>query len=138
MTDANTDLLSFVPTSSFPIGQEVDPSAFRETLLDVHEQLLISQLATVRKLRSHSGAPDADSAPLIRGKPKRKGRSHLDMAFDILTAAGTPLHASEIIAKVSAAFGVNIDSESLVSALSKRVARKDRFTRTARNTFALL
>lgn len=60
------------------------------------------------------------------------------MAFDILTAAGTPLHASEIIAKVSAAFGVNIDSESLVSALSKRVARKDRFTRTARNTFALL
>ena len=127
-----------MPTPSFPIGQEVNPSAFRETLLEFHEQLLTSQLATVRKLRSHSGAPDADSAPLTRGKPKRKGRSHIDLAFDILTAADVPLHASEIIAKVSAAFGVHIDSESLVSALSKRVARKDRFTRTGRNTFALL
>lgn len=78
------------------------------------------------------------SVLLTHGKPKRRGRSHIDMTFDILTAAGTPLHASEIIARVSATFGVNIDSESLVSALSKRVARKDRFTRTARNTFALL
>lgn len=127
-----------MPTSSIPIGQEVNPSALRETLLDFHEQMLISQLSAVRKLRSQPGSPHADAAPLPQGKLKRKGRSHLDMAFDILTAAGTPLHASEIIAKVSAAFGVNIDSESLVSALSKRVARKDRFTRTARNTFALL
>jgi ribose 5-phosphate isomerase len=60
------------------------------------------------------------------------------MAFDILKAAGAPLHASEIISRIAASFGVVIDSESLVSALSKRVARKDRFTRTARNTFALL
>ena len=123
-----------MPTSSIPIGQEVNPSALRETLLELHEQMLISQLSAVRKLRS----PHADAAPRPHGKLIRKGRSHLDMALDILTAAGTPLHASEIIARVSSAFGVNIDSESLVSALSKRVARKDRFTRTARNTFALL
>ena len=131
-----------MPTSSIPIGQEVNPSALRETLLEIHEQLLISQLATVRKLRSHPSShpssPDADSALRTPSKPKRRGRSHIDMTFDILTAAGTPLHLSDILARISASFGVNIDSESLVSALSKRVARKDRFTRTARNTFALL
>ena len=127
-----------MPTSSIPIGQEVNPSALRETLLEIHEKILVSQLATVRKLRSHPSSPDTDSVLLTRSKSTRKGRSHIDMVFDILTSAGTPLHVSEIISRVSSTFGVIIDSESLVSALSKRVARKDRFTRTARNTFALL
>jgi predicted transcriptional regulator len=121
--------------STSPLGQEGLPSALRETILEIHEKILISQLTAVRKLRSHPGFPDAGSG---QGKQKRKGRSQIDLTFDILKSAGTPLHASEIISRVSAAYGVNIDSESLVSALSKRVARKDRFTRTARNTFALL
>ena len=60
------------------------------------------------------------------------------MAYDILKSAGTPLHLSEIIARVHAAFGVTIDRESLASSLSKKVARKDRFRRLARNTFACL
>ena len=56
----------------------------------------------------------------------------------MLTSAASPLHVAEIIARIAKASGRLIDSESLVSALSKRVARKDRFRRTARNTFALL
>jgi len=34
--------------------------------------------------------------------------------------------------------GVTLDRESIVSALTKRVARKDRFARTAPNTFSVL
>jgi hypothetical protein len=61
------------------------------------------------------------------------------MANDILrSAAPAPLHISELIERIQARFGVAIDRESLVSALSKRVARKDRFSRTAPNTFAAL
>lgn len=125
-------------TSSIPIEQEVNPSDFRHALLEIYEQMLISQLVAVRHLRSRPSSPDEGSASPTGGKPKQRGRSQIDMVFDILTSAATPLHVSEIIARVSSTFGVNIDSESLVSALSKRVARKDRFTRTARNTFALL
>jgi hypothetical protein len=125
-------------TSTSSIGQELHTSALRDALLEIHEQVLSAQLTAVRKLRSSSGSAVPTAAVSPQGKPKRIGRSHLDMAFDILKSAGAPLHASVIIARISASFGVVIDSESLVSALSKRVARKDRFTRTARNTFALL
>lgn len=34
-------------------------------------------------------------------------------------------------------FGVKLERESLVSALSKKVMKKDRFIRTGKNTFAL-
>jgi hypothetical protein len=34
-------------------------------------------------------------------------------------------------------FELQVDRESLVSALTKRVARADRFVRTDKNTFAL-
>ena len=36
-----------------------------------------------------------------------------------------------------ARFSRAVDRESLVSALSKKIARGDRFVRTAKNTFAL-
>ena len=59
------------------------------------------------------------------------------MAFDILKRARSPLHVSEILARIYATFHVTVDRESLVSSLSKKVARGDRFLRTAQNTFAL-
>jgi hypothetical protein len=59
------------------------------------------------------------------------------MAYDILAKARAPLHVSELIARIQTAFGVGIDRESLVSSLSKKIARGDRFVRTAKNTFAL-
>jgi hypothetical protein len=59
------------------------------------------------------------------------------MAFDVLRKARSPLHVSELLDRIHAAFGVTIDRESLVSSLSKKVARQDRFLRTGKNTFAL-
>lgn len=60
------------------------------------------------------------------------------MAYDILKRARAPLHVSEILSRIRSSFGVAIDRESLVSSLSKKVARRDRFARTAKNTFGLL
>jgi hypothetical protein len=59
------------------------------------------------------------------------------MAFDILKKARGPLHVAEILTRIHATFGVTVDRESLVSSLTKKVARADRFVRTAKNTFGL-
>jgi len=59
------------------------------------------------------------------------------MAFDILKKARSPLHVSEILTRIQSQFGVAVDRESLVSSLSKKVARSDRFLRPEKNTFAL-
>ena len=49
----------------------------------------------------------------------------------------SPLHVSELLDRIHATFGVSVDRESLVSSLTKKVARQDRFLRTEKNTFAL-
>ncbi len=68
--------------------------------------------------------------------------SQVDMAHDILAGAERPLHIAvgrrlELIEGIQARFSRAVDRESLVSALSKKIARGDRFVRTAKNTFAL-
>jgi hypothetical protein len=59
------------------------------------------------------------------------------MAYDILKRARAPLHVSELLTRIHSAFHVTVDRESLVSSLSKKIARGDRFIRTQKNTFAL-
>jgi DNA-directed RNA polymerase delta subunit len=63
--------------------------------------------------------------------------SQVDMAYNILQAAGKPLHISEILQKIEKTFGKQLDRESVVSSLVKKVRRQDRFVRTDRNVFAL-
>jgi len=64
--------------------------------------------------------------------------SQVDMAYDILRRAKTPLHVSEIIARIEQIHGPHVDRESLVSALVKKVQRQDRFVRTDKNVFGLI
>jgi len=59
------------------------------------------------------------------------------MAYDILKKARAPLHVSELLARIHSTFHVTVDRESLVSSLTKKVARGDRFLRTDKNTFGL-
>lgn len=98
-----------------------------EWFLSFYESLFLAQLRTVRQLKSP--------------KPKRtkrmedKSMSNMDMAIDILRRAQRPLHVSEIIAQVKAKHGVALDRESLVSALVKKVHRRQGLSRTAPNTF---
>jgi hypothetical protein len=101
----------------------------KDLILSTFEASLEAQLRAVRRLRQ--GEPDA-TAPR-----RRKGLSQVDMAFDILKKAHSPLHISHILERIQTQFGVRVDRESLVSSLTKKVARSDRFLRPEKNTFAL-
>jgi hypothetical protein len=101
----------------------------KDVVLSAFEVSLEAQLRAIRRLR-HGQTEGAQVRP-------RKGRSQVDMAYDILKRVCTPLHVSEIIDRIQTQFGVAVDRESLVSSLSKKVARQDRFLRPEKNTFSL-
>jgi hypothetical protein len=102
----------------------------KDIILSAFEASLEAQWRAVRRLRR-------GPAEGARARPK-KGRSQVDMAYDILKKAGAPLHVSELLARLHSTFHVTVDRESLVSSLTKKVARGDRFLRTGKNTFGLL
>ena len=101
----------------------------KDLILSVFEASLEAQLRAVRRLRQGQPSP---SEPR-----RRKGLSQVDMAFDILKKARAPLHVGQILERIQSQFGVSVDRESLVSSLTKKVARSDRFLRPEKNTFAL-
>ena len=101
----------------------------KDTILSAFEASLEAQLRAIRRLRQGQSEE-------ARPRPK-KGRSQVDMAYDILKRARNPLHVSEMIDRIQTQFSVAVDRESLVSSLSKKVARQDRFLRPEKNTFSL-
>jgi len=101
----------------------------KDFILSAFEASLEAQLRAVRRLRQGDQA---------LAEPRRRASlSQVDMAFDILKKARSPLHVTEILARIQSSFGVAVDRESLVSSLTKKVARGDRFLRTEKNTFGL-
>ena len=105
------------------------PDDVKDTILTVVEASLEAQLRAVRRLRR--GEPTG-------GRARRpKGLSQVDMAYDVLKKARGPLHIAEVLVRIQTTFGVAVDRESLVSSLTKKVGRGDRFVRTAKNTFGL-
>ena len=101
----------------------------KDVILSVFEASLEAQLRAIRRLRQGEPSPSE-----LR---RRKGLSQVNMAFDILKKARAPLHVSQILDRIHTQFGVTIDRESLVSSLTKKVARGDRFLRPEKNTFSL-
>ena len=101
----------------------------KDLILSVFEASLEAQLRAVRRLRQ-----DETTAFEPRA---RKGLSQVDMTFDILKKARAPLHVSAILDRIQTQFGVSVDRESLVSSLTKKMARGDRFLRPEKNTFSL-
>lgn len=101
----------------------------KDIILSAFEASLDAQLRAIRRLR-HGPAETAAPRP-------QKGRSQVDMAFDILKKARTPLHVNELLRRIQTSFAVTVDRESLVSSLTKKVTRGDRFLRTDKNTFGL-
>jgi len=102
----------------------------RDTILEAIEASLEAQLNAVKKLRKQEAKASAPKRP--------RGRSQIDMVHDVLHDAGQPLHLNEIISRVNARFAAKVDPDSLGSALTKRVVKGERFSRPAKNTFALL
>ena len=105
----------------------MEKEELRDIILDTMVVSLEAQLRALKKLR---GSPEED-------EPREKSMSQVDIAFNRLTKTGKPLHISQIIADAEKMFGVKLERESLVSALSKKVMKEDRFVRTGKNTFAL-
>ena len=101
----------------------------KDLILSTFEASLEAQLRAVRRLRQ-------GEQPAARS-PSKKSLSQVDMAFDILKKARSPLHISDLLERIQTQFGVAIDRESLVSSLTKKVARGDRFLRPEKNTFTL-
>lgn len=101
----------------------------KDLILSAFEASMEAQLRAVRRLRHDE---PATSAPR-----RRKGLSQVDMAVDILKKARSPLHVSVILERIQTQFGVTVDRESLVSSLTKKVVRGDRFLRPEKNTFSL-
>ena len=105
----------------------------REDIIDILEAVSKAQLNTLRRLRRST-----TKEPPGGGVKPAKSMSQVDMAYDILRSAGRPLQISEIITLVAKRHAVRLDRESIVSALAKRIARKDRFVHTGPNTFSVL
>ena len=105
----------------------MEKEEIRDIILDSMVVSLEAQLRALKKLR---GSVDEE-------EPRNKSMSNLDIVFNILNSSGTPLHISQIIADAEKAFGVKLERESLVSALSKKILKEERFVRTGKNTFAL-
>ena len=100
----------------------------KKEFCEFYEQLLKAQLSVVRQFSGQTTK---------RERIASKGRSQIDLTEDILKSADRPLHVTEIIIKAREQFDAPIDRESLVSALTKKVKKGDRFVRVAPNTFAL-
>ena len=103
-----------------------DKEEIRDIIID---SMVVSLEAQVRALKKFRGGSER--------VPREKSKSQIDMVSDILNKTGKPLHVSEIITAIEKKFGVRLERESLVSSLSKKVMKGDRFVRTGKNTFAL-
>ena len=67
----------------------------------------------------------------------RKRTSKIAFAQNVLNSAGKPLHVTEIIRMAKKDYDVQLNRDSIVSAILKKVKSGKTFIRTAPNTFAL-
>jgi len=67
----------------------------------------------------------------------QKRTSKIEIARNVLYNAGKPLHVTEIVRLAKQVHDVDLDRDSIVSAILKKVKAGNTFIRTAPNTFAL-
>lgn len=72
----------------------------------------------------------------LKTKPVKR-TSKADIVEHVLQIAGRPLHVSEIIQIADRDFHVQLERDSIVSILIKKINAGQTFIRTAPNTFAL-
>ena len=95
--------------------------------LEIKRELLQAQLKVVYRHQRKT-------APV--GK-KIKRTSNLTIVEDVLQDSGQPLHISKIIQIAQTDYNVNLERDSIVSALIKKISAGKTFIRVAPNTFAL-
>ena len=96
-----------------------------ELYLQYHKEITENKLKTIDRF--------------LRGsKPKPNERtSKASVVENVLRIAGRPLHISSIIEIAGRDFGVQLERDSIVSILIKKIKAEQKFIRTAPNTFSL-
>lgn len=107
--------------------QKGDP--VRDAVFEAFETALDAQLRALRRLRKGQLQPPS--------RPEPGGMSQVELVEDILRRKGAELHITDILAEVTRVHKIQLDRESVVSALTKKVQRGERFVRTGPNVFAL-
>lgn len=100
-----------------------------DLFLTYEKEVAQFKLGLIRRLTKESFLPE---------KGERRRTFNIEMAEKVLEDAGKPLHMSEIIAAVEKEFGVQLDRDSLSSAIGKQIRKGKRFVRVAPNTFGLI
>jgi len=98
-----------------------------DNYLEIKRELLQAQLRVVYR-HQRKAVPHGQ---------KVKRTSNLTIVEDILQNSDQPLHISKIIQIAQKDYGVNLDRDSIVSALIKKINAGKTFIRVAPNTFAL-
>jgi hypothetical protein len=102
-----------------------------DTVLKTIESSLKAQLKAVEKLRKGEAVDEARRP----GRPPVKGRSQTDLAYEVLLKEGRAMHVDAIVEAVRQRHGRQLIRDSLVSAITKKIASGEAFEKTARNTF---
>lgn len=100
----------------------------KEVFLSFEKEVAEFKLKLIRKLSE-------DLASTHEQRAERTSKMSLVQA--VLKKAGKPLHVSEIIVAVKNEYNVDLDRDSLSSALNKKIRKEERFNRVAPNTFEL-
>jgi len=108
--------------------KDESPDKIRDAVVEAFIAVQEAQIRALHQLRK---------LPKERVPRKRVGMSQLDFVQDVLEREGKALHVNDLIDRVEKSHGMRLDRESVVSALTKKVARNERFVRTGKNTFGL-
>ena len=111
----------------------MDKDLIKDTILEVMEVQLESQLRAVRQMR---GEPVSESLLPLRSGKRRQ--SLVDLSIQILTDEGKPLHVNTISHLLQKRFGRLADRDTLSSSLSKKARSGILLQQTAPATFALI
>ena len=98
-----------------------------DNYLKIKRELLQAQLRVVYRHQRKTVPPGQ----------KLKRTSNLTIVEDILQNSNQPTHISKIIQIAQKDYGVNLERDSIVSALIKKINAGKTFIRVAPNTFAL-
>ena len=69
---------------------------------------------------------------------KVKRKTQTEMVYDILNDVDNSLHIKEIISLVKQKYDVELDRETIVSSIAKKIAKGILFKRVAPNTYDLI
>ena len=93
-------------------------------LLEYEKELAELKIKTIKRFLKEKSKPI-------------KRTSKINIVENILQTSGKPLHISEIIEIAKRDFNIELERDSIVSIIIKKMKKGQKFIRTGPNTFAL-